>query len=302
MLSISNYIKNPSLLLDSLVRNLGQWLPDRVYLKLRYRFKTGRYLNLDAPKGFNEKIQWLKLYDRNPAYTKMVDKYLVKDYVAEILGEQYIIPTIGIWNDVQSIDFNNLPNQFVLKTTNGGGGNGVVICKDKDRLDFYQAKNKLKKSLNQDIYNLLREWPYKNVEKRIIAEKYMEDENGSLNDYKVLCFGGVAKLIEYHTNRFNERHAQDFYDRNWKKTGISQNSNYTATDEIAPCPSCLSDMIDFSETLSRGIPLCRIDWYVVGNRLYFGEITFYDGSGFELFDDDYYEELLGSWIPLPIEK
>lgn len=302
MQSILNYLGHPAKLCDSFVRHFGRWLPDKTYLEIRYRLKTGRYLNLKNPKGFNEKIQWLKLYDRKPEYTKMVDKAAVKDYVANMIGSQYIIPTLGSWEKATDIDFETLPNQFVLKTTNGGGGSGVVICKNKDKLNKGQTIQKLQKSLQNDIYDLLREWPYKNVNKKIIAEQYLEDETGSLSDYKVLCFGGVAKLIEYHTHRFTEKHAQDFYDREWNKIAISQNCKYTASDYTAPKPLCLKQMLEFSEKLAKDMPLCRIDWYIVNGQLYFGEITFYDGSGFELFDDEEYEELLGSWIRLPLKE
>jgi hypothetical protein len=230
----------------------------------------------------------------------MVDKYAVKLFVANMIGKQYVIPTIGIWEKTTDINFDILPKRFVLKTTNGGGGNGIIICKDKKRLDKEQACQKLKESLNNDIYKSLREWPYKNVNKRILAEQYLEDESGGLNDYKVLCFGGVAKLIEFHTGRFTDNYVQDFYDREWNKTTISQNSHCKVSHEIAHRPRCLKQMLDFSEKLTEGMPLCRVDWYIVNGCLYFGEITFYDGSGFELFDDEKTEQLLGSWIHLPM--
>ena len=220
--------------------------------------------------------------------------------MAGIIGKEYIIPTLGVWDDPGFIDFDNLPNQFVLKTTHGGGSFGVLICKDKQSFDFEEAKKKLKKSLKQDIYKSFREWPYKNVEKKIIAEPYLK-ENGqeSLHDYKVMCFDGKAKLIEYHEGRFSEFHTQDFYDCNWNLTEITQGSYGGYNTMPSSKPVLLNEMIRLSEILAKDFPHVRNDWYIVNNHLYFGELTFFDGSGFFPFDrlDD--DLLLGSWITLP---
>ena len=157
--------------------------PDKIYLKIKYRLMMGKPLNLKEPKTFNEKLQWLKLYNRLPEYTTMVDKYAVKEFVASKIGNEYIIPTLGVWDTPEDIEWEKLPNQFVLKTTHGGGGCGVVICKDKSSFDIHMAKKELQKSLDSDLYLIFREWPYKGVKKRIIAEKYMSDGGCELVDY-----------------------------------------------------------------------------------------------------------------------
>lgn len=283
--------------LVGLLTYFGFWFPDEIYLKIMYYLETGNKLNLKNPTGFCEKLQWLKLYDRNPNYSQMVDKIEVKRYVEKIIGKDVIIPTIGVWNSLKHIDIDSLPNQFVLKTSHGGGGVGVVVCKDKSKMDYNKTIKQLQYSLKQDIFKQLREWPYKNMKKRVFAEQYIEQEGG-LVDYKVLCFSGKAKLIEYHSNRFSNHHTQDFYDVSWNKTQISQGGSDTVSDIIAPRPECLDKMIEYSEIIARNMSHCRVDWYIVDNHLYFGEITFFDASGFEMLDRDEDELLLGSWIDL----
>lgn len=280
------------------VSHLFDNMEDEAYIRLLWRIKFLQKLNLDNPQGYNEKLQWLKLYDHNPAYTQMVDKYLVKPYVAGVIGEEYIIPTLGVWDKPEDIDFSSLPQQFVLKTNHTGGGGGVIICRDKSKLNQKAAIQKMTKSMMGNVYKELREWPYKNIEKKIIAERYMEDDSGNLNDYKVLCFSGKAKLIEYHANRFEGHHTQDFYDCNWNKTAISQGGVDTRSEIIAPKPITLGKMLEFSEVLTKNMPHCRVDWYEVKGKLYFGELTFYDSSGFDKFDRKEDEQLLGSWIDL----
>ncbi len=273
---------------------------DESYIRLLWRIKFLRNLNLETPQGYNEKLQWLKLHDHNPSYTKMVDKYLVKPYVSGIIGEEYIIPTLGVWDKPEDIDFSSLPQQFVLKTNHTGGGGGVVICRDKSSFNISKAIKELSCSMKGDVYKELREWPYKNVDKKIIAEKYMEDNSGNLNDFKVLCFSGKAKLIEYHANRYSGHHTQDFYDTNWNKTEISQGGRNTMSEVVVPRPVTLEKMIQLSEQLTKDMPHCRVDWYEVKGKLYFGELTFYDSSGFDKFDRKEDELLLGSWIDLSL--
>lgn len=271
-------------------------LPDENFLKMYYLVMMRRELNLKNPQTFNEKLQWLKLYDRKPEYTTMVDKYAVKKYVADIIGEEYIIPTLGVWDHFDEIDFDKLPNQFVLKCTHDSGG--LVICKDKDKLDLKAARQKIEKSLKQNYYWSGREWPYKNVKRRIIAEKYMSDERKEeLSDYKVLCFNGEPKIIEVHKGRFNGQHTQDCYDEFWNKTDIEQ-YDLPKSDEIMPKPVFLEEMLHLSKLLSKNLIHVRVDWYFTNNRLYFGELTFYDGSGYNQFCGNA-DELLGSWIKLP---
>lgn len=277
---------------DKLIKN------DALYLKMEYYFQTGRRLNLNNPKSYNEKLQWLKIHDRKPEYTQMVDKAGVKDYIAKTIGEQYVIPTLGIWKHFDDIDFTTLPEKFVLKCTHDSGG--LVICKDKKTLDKVSAKKKIEKCLKKNYFYGTREWPYKDVKPRIIAEPLLEQANGEeICDYKVMCFNGKAKLIELHMNRHSDHHTQDFYDVNWQKTEISQGKGYGGCSDIEVSkPSCLNEMLRLSETLTKDMAHCRVDWYVVNGHLYFGELTFFDGSGYVLFDDDKYDLLLGSWIHL----
>lgn len=284
------------LLLSSL--GLFKDMNDEEYLKKLFKCHMKRELNLDNPQTFNEKLQWLKLYDRKPEYTTMVDKYAVKRYVADIIGEEYIIPTLGVWNHFDEIDFDKLPNQFVLKCTHDSGG--IVICTDKSNLDLKAAKKKIEKCLRRNYYWSSREWPYKNVKPRIIAEKYMSDEGKEeLSDYKVLCFNGEPKIVEVHKGRFNGQHTQDCYDEFWNKTDIEQH-DLPKSDDIMPKPAFLEEMLHLSKLLSKDLIHVRVDWYFTNNRLYFGELTFFDGSGYNLFCGNA-DELLGSWIKLPIK-
>lgn len=270
-------------------------MPDAEYLKRKYRACMGKELNLENPQTFNEKLQWLKLYDRKPEYTMMVDKVRVRDYIARTIGEEYLIPLLGIWEDPEDIDFDTLPEQFVLKC-NHNSGLGMCICKDKSKLDIPKVKRELKKGLKQDYYLTGREWPYKDVPRRIVGEKYMVDESGTeLKDFKVMCFGGKAKLIQVHRGRF-EKHTQDFYDTEWNKKDIYQMCDQT--NIIMDKPSFLDEMLALSEQLSVNIPQLRVDWYGINDKLYFGELTFFDASGFDYFEPEEWDYTLGSWIDL----
>lgn len=283
-----------------IVQGLFNFLPDEQFLKLRYRLEMGERLNLENPQTFNEKLQWLKIHDRNPEYIKMVDKYEVRGYVAEKIGEEYLIPLLGVWDSFDEIDFDKLPNQFVLKCTHDSGG--LVICKDKSQLDITAAKKKINKCLKRNFYYLTREWPYKNVKPKIIAEKYMVDrlQKDGLADYKVLCFSGKAKLIELHLNRFKENHVQDIYDINWNMTNIVQ-PGYSNSDGIKK-PTQLDKIIKLSNILSKGMRHVRVDWYIIEDKVFFGEITFFDGSGFASFQDINDDLYIGSLIDLNDEN
>lgn len=259
-----------------------------------FRKNIGYWPDLKTPKSFNEKLQWLKLHNRKAEYTEWVDKVKVKQYVSAKIGKEYIIPTLNVWNTVEEIDFSVLPNQFVLKCNHDSYS--TVICKDKSKLDIEKTKAFLAKHMNNNFYWYGREWPYKNVEPKVFAEKYMCDTPGSdLTDYKVLCFGGVAKFVEVHKDRFGSVHTQDIYDRNWRLTTITQGPTSTKAERE---PKYLDEMIKFSEMLSEGVPHLRVDWYVAGGKLYFGELTFFDGSGFAKFDNPEDDLMLGSLIKL----
>lgn len=274
-------------------------LKDYLFIKYKYYAKTELKLNLKNPQSFNEKLQWLKLYDRNPEYTKMVDKYEVKKYISNIIGKDYIIPTLGIYNYFDEIDFDKLPNQFVLKCTHDSGG--IVICKDKNNLDIKQVKKKINKSLKKNYYYSGREWPYKNVKPRIIIEKYMEDkETEDLKDYKFFCFNGVPKLMFIATDRGKHETKFNFYDLNFNKLNIKQ--HYPNDKRKIIKPKNFDRMIELSKLLSKNIPHVRVDWYEINGKLYFGELTFYHFSGFEAFEPEEWNYKLGEMLKLPDKK
>lgn len=280
----------------ALLQNLSFLFPDKLYLLLLFRCKMGYKLNLKNPRTFNEKIQWLKLYNRNPLYTKLVDKAAVKEHVAKIIGKDYIIPTLGIWNNANEIDFDSLPNKFVLKTTNGGGGD-VLICKDKSKLNKEKTINKLNKGLKKNIYKNCREWAYKDVKPRIIAEKYMEDECGELRDYKFFCFDGCVKCLQVDYDRFIEHH-RNIYDTKWNLLPfiIKYPSKKGA---VIPKPQNFEKMLGIAESLSKNIPHVRVDLYNINGDIYFGEMTFYHGSGYEYFEPNEWNFQFGNWLKLP---
>lgn len=294
-------LNNHSALGIALLHRLAFMVPDKLYLQLLFRLKNGQSLNLTTPQNFTEKIQWLKLYDRRPEYTQMVDKLTVKDYVAKKIGNEYIIPTIGVWDKVSDIDFDTLPDQFVLKTTNGGGSGGVVICRDKKSLDINDAKAKLKTSLSHNIYRYLREWPYKGVEKKIIAEKFISiPGQKDLCDYKFYCFNGNVKFCQVIQNR-SSHETIDFYDCMWNRqdfTGLIT-SDECNSNSLIPCPLNYEKMIEIAGILSKNIPFVRIDLYNVNGTIYFGEITFFPASGFGHFSPKKYDYILGQNIKLP---
>lgn len=297
MLSIKKYLQKPSIIGVSLLTHFGGWIPDKSYLKLMYFFKMNRKLNLDSPQRFTEKLQWLKLYDHNPKYPALVDKYEVKSYIAQLIGEGYLIPTIGVWNNTEEIDWEGLPDRFVLKSTNGGGGTGVVICKNKSTLNIQQANSTLEKSMKSNLYTRLREWPYKNIPPRIIAEKYMEDESGELRDYKFYCFNGEPKVMLIASDRFST-HNFNYYDMEFNQLPIRSAVGGKSEMEFKR-PALFEEMIDLSRKLSRGFVHVRVDLYCVNNRIYFGELTLYDSSGYDNLSSDEEDLRWGAWLQLP---
>lgn len=261
-------------------RNLLNRMSDEAFLKRKFKLVMGQELDLDDPKTFNEKLQWLKLYDRNPLYTKLVDKYEVRKYIAEKIGEEYLIPLVGgPWNSPEEIDFDALPDQFVLKCTHDSGG--VVICKDKSALDIPAAKAKLAKHLKRNFYWMNREWPYKDVPPRIIAEKYMEDETGGLRDFKVFCFNGVPCNVMVCTDRDTGNTKYYFFDKNWEPKRYVIEELNTQSDFNIPRPKKLDDIFEVARVLSSGLRFARIDLYTINEKVYFGEITLYSEAGFD---------------------
>lgn len=272
------------------------WLPDKLYLKLLYKAKTGKKLNLDSPITFNEKIQWLKLYDRNPDYTKLVDKFKVREFVAEKIGEQYLIPLLGVYENFDEINFNTLPNQFVLKCTHDSGG--IVICKDKSQFDLIKARKKVNRSLKRNYYYTYREWPYRNIKPRIICERYMVDESKTeLKDYKIFCFNGEPIMIQVDFNRF-KNHKRNLYDINWNYLPFAIQQPTDPNKKIRK-PEKLDEMLEIAKSLAEGFPHVRVDLYSVYDQIYFGEMTFYHGSGFEKFIPETYDKVLGDMLELP---
>lgn len=294
---------NHSQFCDSIVKNFLQWLPDRLYLSFRFRCQMGYWINWKNPKTFTEKLQWLKVYNRKPEYTSMVDKYAVKEYVANIIGEEYIIPTLGVWDKPEEIDWDSLPQQFVLKTTHGGGGGGVVICKNKETFNKEQAVIQLNESLRADLYREFREWPYKNVPRRIIAEKYMApcktQAPSDLPDYKFFCYNGEPKFCQVIRDR-HSKETIDFYDMDWTHQEFV-GLNPVARNGLNPVarPIHLDEMIDICRKLAKDIPFVRVDLYVIDDKEYFGELTLYPASGLGVFTPEEWSLKLGDLLMLP---
>ena len=268
-------------------------LDDRAYIEKIYRAKMGKPLNLENPQLFNEKLQWLKLYDRNPLYTQLVDKYRVREYIAEKIGEEYLIPLLGVWDDPDEIDFDTLPDQFVLKC-NHNSGTGMCICRDKSKLDYDKVRKDLKKGLKENFYLRHREWPYKNVKPCVVAEAYIAEENSDvLTDYKFFCFHGIAKIM-YISRDYSDSPRTDFFDMDFAHLPIKVKDPHA---EMPPKkPECFDEMKHIAEILSKNIPHLRVDLYCVQGRIYVGELTFYHAGGFVNITPDEWNLRMGSWI------
>lgn len=295
---LKKIIHDPMLYLIWLI---GRLMPknitfDKVFLKLLYKHKMRKKLNIDNPQTFNEKLQWLKLYDRNPKYTKMVDKYEAKEYVASIIGEEYIIPTLGVWENFDEINFDELPDQFVLKCTHDSGG--LVIVTDKNSFNKDEARKKINHCLKRNYYTNTREWPYKNIKPRIIAEKYMVDESGyELKDYKFFCFDGICKIMYVSSNSHKKNQQIAFFDMNYNSIPIER-YDYNDFKKLPVKPKNFEKMKELVVRLSQNIKHVRLDFYEVNGKPYFGEFTFYTGSGFIPFKSESWDYMLGEWISL----
>ena len=275
-------------------------LSDKAYLKRLYKKRMGKELNLKNPQTFTEKLNWLKLYDRNPEYTMMADKYAVRKYIAEKIGEEYLVPLVGVWDNVEEIDFDALPDKFVLKCNHD---NGVIICTDKSKLDIEKTKKELQYHLSRDYYKKCREWPYKDIKRKIICEKFMENNDGSTNiEYKVFCFSGKPKFICVISDRFSDKGiCVDFYTMDWSYLDIKQ-GEYRRAGNLFKEPKNIKELILLSEILCGNIPFVRIDFNFWNNNLYFGEITFFDSAGFEEFKPPEWSITIGEWIKLPKKR
>ena len=272
-------------------------MPDEEYLSKAFHARMGYDLNLDNPQTFNEKLQWLKLHDHNPEYTRLVDKYEVKQYITNIIGEEYIIPTLGVWNSFDEIDFDKLPDQFVLKCTHDSGG--LVICKDKKTLDIRAAREKINRCLKRKFFYLNREWPYNNVLPRIIAEPYLtEKDYQGLTDYKIHCFHGEPKLILVCQDRFSEEGlAEDFFDTEWNHLDMQRPGQRHCSKSVS-CPRSLDKILEISKIISQDRKFLRVDFYVINGQLKIGELTLYPASGFKPFDPPEWDMKLGRWIQI----
>jgi len=269
-------------------------LPDRWHIKLTAYAKKIK-IDLNNPKTYNDKLQWLKLHDRNPAYSTMVDKYEAKKYIASKIGDEHIIPTLGIWDKFEDVDFDALPDQFVLKCTHDSGG--LVICKDKSKLDKKKAETKIKRSLNNNYYWTGREWPYKNVKPRIIAEKYMKDDNSEwLVDYKFFCFNGEPKFM-YCSMDKSDNPRTDFFDMDYNRLDMRMRD--PNSDVPPPKPEKFDEMKTMAKILCKDIPHIRVDFYQVNGKVYAGELTFYHMGGFMKIYPEKWMDILGGWIKLP---
>lgn len=285
-------------LISRLIDRKAHFLTDKQYVSLKFRANMGYWLDWNHPVTYNEKLQWLKINYHNPLWTKLVDKYEVKEYVSSLIGEQYIIPTLGIWNSFDEIDFNSLPNQFVLKCTHDSGG--LAICRNKSTFNIEKARKKIEKSLATNYYWREREWPYKNVKPRIIAEKYMEDsKTGELRDYKFFCFDGQVKYLFIASER-NVKGTEvkfDFYDENFNHLDLKQ--KHPMSSKVLEKPATFEEMKHLASLLSKGLPEARCDFYEVNGKIYFGEITFFHHGGMVPFHPSSWDKEFGSWIIIP---
>jgi len=268
-----------------------RWLPERTYVNLRYRWQVGRKLNLDNPKTFNEKLQWLKFYNRNPEYTKMVDKVDARKYVSERIGEKHIVPLLGVWNSFDEIDFNQLPNSFVLKCNHDSGS--YVIVEDKKSFDAKKARKRINRALKRNFYYNGKEWPYKNVVPRVFAEERM----GYVElDYRFFCFAGEVKFIEVFIDGVTNRRV-NLYTPDWQYMPVRH--QYPNAPEYTVCkPNNLNEMINVASKLSENIPFLRVDLWSIDGSIYFNELTFFPNGGFGDFSPQEWDKTIGEYLNL----
>lgn len=295
---ISRWIKRPQDLGKALVMSTCFIWPDKIYLKLLVKFTAGYWPDLDNPQTYDEKLQWLKIHDRRPIYTKMVDKITAKRYVEDIIGKKYIIPTLKIYKSLDEIDLSELPDKFVLKTNNGSANTGVVICKDKNDFDLVAAKELLAKSLRQNKFLRTREWPYKDIRPMVFAEELLEDNvNGDLQDYKFFCFDGEVKALFVGSERSMGDVKFDYFDSDFNHLNIVQEHPMSLKKIVKPIN--FEVMKELASKLSVGIPQVRVDFYNIEGKTFFGELTFFHHSGIMPFNPKQWDYTFGSWIKLP---
>ncbi len=298
MSKLLKYIKRPQrIILYLMDKNLFDWMPDEPYLKLKYYLCMGKKLNLNEPKTYNEKLQWLKIHDRKKIYTTMVDKYEVKKYVKDIIGEEFIIPTLGIYNSFDEINFDELPDKFVIKCTHDSGG--LEIVKDKSKMDKEKVRKKINVFMKRNFFKVHREWPYKNVKPRIIIEQYMEDNRTQeLRDYKFYVFNEKVGMMMVATDRVGGNTKMNFYDTEFNLLPFERGR--PNTEKKLNKPENLQKMINFAEKLSKGTPHVRVDFYEVDGKLFFGELTFFPASGFSSFNPEEWDRKFGDMLDLSV--
>lgn len=294
--TIITLIKSPKLLLYTLDNKNIIRMNDKDYIKIQFKKRMGYDIDFNNLNTFNEKLQYLKLYNRKDIYTKMVDKYEVKEYVKDKIGSDYIIKTLGIYNKFNEIDFNSLPNKFVIKCTHDSGG--LVICKDKNKLDLKSTKEKIEDSLKRNFFYSRREWPYKNVKPRIIIEEFMEEKGkNGLEDYKIFCFNGKPEFTLVCSNRNGKFKNTNFYDNKWNLLEFTREKHDNNKEGINK-PKNFDKMLELAKTLSKDIPFVRVDFYEINNKLYFGELTFFPSGGYEGFRPKEYDKIIGSKLDI----
>ncbi len=279
-------------------RGLLRWIPDAPYLRVQYFLKLGRVLRLKHPRLFNEKLQWIKLHDRKPEYHRYADKLAVRDYVAKTAGEGCLIPLIASYDSVDQIDWNALPERFVMKCTHGSGSN--IICTDKGKLDIGKAESQLRAWMARSWYDLSREWPYLGIQPRILVEQFIGDDDGQVPfDYKIMCFEGAPTYVIVDADRYSG-HTRNFYDVRWQKQDMFNRHPNIPYD--IPRPGPLNEMLSIAQSLCQGLHHIRIDLYVVAGKVYFGEMTFFHGYGMEVYRPESFERHMGDLIKLPTDE
>lgn len=297
--TVVSLAKTPQkLLLPAGQNGLLNFIPDKTYLEIVFKAETGYALNLNHPKTYNEKLQWIKLFDRKPEYVMYADKYRVREYIRKNIGEKYLIPLIGMYKRAEDIPWEKLPEQFVLKCNHASGTN--IICRNKTDLDIRLTIKTLNEWLRKNAFWGGREWCYKDIEPCIICEELIKTQDGiTPDDYKLMCFNGVPKLIQVHHDRYGN-HTLDFMDENWEKTGIIQGPPNSISE--IPKPKVFDEMIEIAKKISKDMYYSRVDLYIVNGLIKFGEITMYPTSGFCVFADFKTDQLLGQWIKLPVDS
>lgn len=289
--------------MQNIITQYWENVDDEKYLKAMFFYHTGQVLDMEHPKSFNEKLQWLKLYDRKPEYNILVDKYEVKKYAASLIGEQYVIPTLGIWDTFEDINFDSLPVEFVLKCTHDSGS--CCVCTDKYSLDMKKTGEKLKRCIRRNPYCATREWVYKDVKPRIIAEKLLVDRvnNNIPQDYKFFCFNGWPKIVLTVVGGHEDesRVCRRMYDMNWNLLNVGLHGK-ESVKEAEMKPEKFDEMYALACTLSKGFIHIRVDFYCIDNKVYFGEMTFFHMSGYEIFKPESWNYRLGEYIELPLKN